>query len=672
MNSLFKLLGITTLMLAVMACNTPDADEVIAPSLQEKYPDVLALRNAPDSIRHYGLSSFSDMGAWHSFALPEEGQAGTFPGPFLMTQGNGEWMSAGLSQLQLLDSETGASLHTNQTSALKTHYYPGKLWQSFELGGLSVAMELIFVSDRTSLVKTTVKNTGDRQRSFLQNWTGSCYTVSDQAFDTGTILIPLKEQGLAKLSFEKGIYDIKTHSEPNQNSYSLRIGRPHTLSPGEEIAFYHTTSVYFDTEEEQQDQANIKKALKNPEVFFAANADRWNGYLDKVLDLRYPEYDVVAVKALNTLMNNWRSPAQDLHYNGLFPSYAYRGFHGVWSWDSWKHAVALVRFAPELAKDQMRVMYDYQDDMGMVPDVIYRNKAWNNWRDTKPPLSAWAIWKIYEATRDQAFLEEMYPKAMKYHQWWYLYRDHDQNGLCEYGSTDGTRIAAAWESGMDNAVRFDDAVMLKNNEQGWSLNQESVDLNAYLYAEKNYLSQMARVLAREQDQQQLDKEAETLKAAVQEHFYSGEAGYFYDKVISSTELKTVEGTEGWTPLWANIATPEQAKSVFKIMLDTAKFNTYVPLPTFTKDHHKFNPRNGYWRGPVWLDQVYFGIRAFEQYGKPEAAERVVHKLIQNANGLGQKGAPIHENYHPVTGEGLNARHFSWSSAHLLLMLLNDK
>ena len=66
--------------------------------------------------------------------------------------------------------------------------------------------------------------------------------------------------------------------------------------------------------------------------------------------------------------------------------------------------------------------------------------------------------------------------------------------MCEYGSTDGSRIAAAWESGMDNAVRFDNAVMVKNNDYAWSLNQESVDLNSYLYADKLYLHKIATVL----------------------------------------------------------------------------------------------------------------------------------------------------------------------------------
>lgn len=50
---------------------------------------------------------------------------------------------------------------------------------------------------------------------------------------------------------------------------------------------------------------------------------------------------------------------------------------------------------------------------------------------------------------------------MAYYKWWYNKRDHNRNGMCEYGSTDGTLEAAAWESGMDNAIRFDDAKMLK-------------------------------------------------------------------------------------------------------------------------------------------------------------------------------------------------------------------
>ena len=31
--------------------------------------------------------------------------------------------------------------------------------------------------------------------------------------------------------------------------------------------------------------------------------------------------------------------------------------------------------------------------------------------------------------------------------------------------------------------------------------------------------------------------------------------------------------------------------------------------------------------------------------------------------------PIYENYNPLTGEGLNAQGFSWSAAHILMLLV---
>jgi len=93
----------------------------------------------------------------------------------------------------------------------------------------------------------------------------------------------------------------------------------------------------------------------------------------------------------------------------------------------------------------------------------------------------------------------MYPKLKLYHEWWYNKRDHDKDGLCEYGSTDGSLVAAKWESGMDNAIRFDNSKIVKNGEGAYSIDQESVDLNAYLYAEKLNLATLASVLQKKKD-----------------------------------------------------------------------------------------------------------------------------------------------------------------------------
>lgn len=74
-------------------------------------------------------------------------------------------------------------------------------------------------------------------------------------------------------------------------------------------------------------------------------------------------------------------------------------------------------------------MFDFQNEAGMVADCIYFDSVENNWCDTKAPLAAWAVCKIWEATADTAFVSEMYPRLVKYHYWWYTNRDSNIAGL---------------------------------------------------------------------------------------------------------------------------------------------------------------------------------------------------------------------------------------------------
>ena len=162
-------------------------------------------------------------------------------------------------------------------------------------------------------------------------------------------------------------------------------------------------------------------------------------------------------------------------------------------------------------------------------------------------------------------------------------------------------------------------------------------------------------------------EARKLKRKINERFYSAEKGYYYDRNLESGKLVTNEGSEGWIPLWTGVASREHAASVAKVMSAHQKFNTKLPLPTFTADHPKFDPLKGYWRGPVWLDQFYFGVDGLRKYGFESEAALLTSKFFGNAEGLLTDGE-IRENYHPLTGKGLNALNFSWSAAHILMLL----
>ena len=107
---------------------------------------------------------------------------------------------------------------------------------------------------------------------------------------------------------------------------------------------------------------------------------------------------------------------------------------------------------------------------------------------------------------------------------------------------------------------------------------------------------------------------------------------------------------------------QSAFSVLRIQSNTRKSpSTY---------HQRLRPVRGYWRGPVWVDQVYFGITGLRNYGFDREADILTEKFINNAQGLTTDG-PIHENYNPLTGEALNSPNFGWSSACIIKMLLDE-
>jgi putative isomerase len=414
------------------------------------------------------------------------------------------------------------------------------------------------------------------------------------------------------------------------------------------------------------------KLTKTDSVYLKAiaNWDKSGGVKDSIAGISPGKIRLLAEKCIFTLLNNRQGAEGGLKHEGIYPSYT--GFRGFWAWDTWKQAYALAGIAPELAKNSIRAMFDYQDTCGMVADCIFIDKTENNRRDTKPPLAAWAELEVAKKTHDAEFARELFPKLLKYHRWWYSHRDHDHNGLCEYGSTDGTIQAARWESGLDNAVRFDSARMVQNNSHAWSMTQESVDLNSYLFMEKKCLVILARIAGDDSLARQFQLESSNLARLIRTMMWDEQEGYFFDIDLFTKKPIRVMEPNGWIPLWAEIVTKDQAIKIRNHIMNPEEFNTFVPFPTVAANNPLFNPEKGYWRGPVWLDQAYFAINGLRNYNYRQEAETLMGKVLKNCEGLMDPKKPIRENYHPLTGKGLNAEYFSWSAAHILMMIREAK
>ncbi len=176
---------------------------------------------------------------------------------------------------------------------------------------------------------------------------------------------------------------------------------------------------------------------------------------------------------------------------------------------------------------------------------------------------------------------------------------------------------------------------------------------------------MAEVLGLFSEKKEYLASAKKVKEYVNENMFDKKTGYYYDLQIDEVGNRKLlvnrgKGTEGYMPLWANLATKKEAKRVVENIMDKNVMNTYLPFPTSAKDNPKYNPVK-YWRGPVWLDQAYFGIVALNNYGYKNEAQELSKKLFENSEGLLTNGT-IRENYNPETGEGLHCSNFSWSAS----------
>ena len=726
-------------------------DSILAPE-PIGYANVLDMTGVPEPDIYGDYSTnkynnFCDMGAWHGYYLhPQDATDayGGFAGPVIfaeeypvnLSECIGKWVITG----------TDGTAYDLADAAATVNAYPGKLVQGYELENIDLKLELIFASGRTALIRTTIDNKTDEALELNLKQTGSIFDSYDAYGSPSGTSLEATEDGVA-VNFQT-IREIWSYMTTEENKFNIRFDQPVTtevsedvlsyestfeapitVEPDEPYVTYQTQSFTFTDEEAAEEADKTADMLASGDGYFVENSERWQGYVDTIDNADVDQaYKNAAVKAIETLMTNWISAAGALQHGGIVPSKSYQWFIGLWGWDSWKQATGMARFNPEAAEDNIRAHFDYQitpddpvrpQDAGTIVDCIFYNLGperggdsgnWNE-RNSKPALAAWAVYNIYRQTGDVAFLEEMYPKLVAYHNWWYTNRDVDHNGIAEYGAMvhdshyqydregnilldengeplfdeDAIIEAAAWESGMDNATRFDKEgngpddigvhvfpVRNADNEiVGYSINQESVDLNSYLYAEKAFLMSMAEVLGYDEDVAKYEKEAAYVRDYINTNMFDEETGFYYDLQTNEdgSEKKLLvnrgKGTEGWLPLWAKLATPEKAARVAENMLDEDKFYRPVPFPTASADNDKYSPST-YWRGPVWLDQALYAVEALQNYGYEDEAREAAYRLFDNTEGLLGDG-PIRENYNPETGEGLHTKNFSWSAAAFYLL-----
>lgn len=761
---------------------------------------------AMQDFDRYGNQRYNplfDQGSWHGFLLPDTVEKrGGFNGPLVVAEEYAVFLATALETLDLIDHHRQRTYDKHKA---KWEYAEkdAALTQTLRWPELELTLRLRFLSAHSAMVETRIYNRAKHAQLVELKWHGellSRWQTKASAQAAKSTYVP---------DISNKFPDWQRGLTATDNSLAITLGRlrsPTDLMFSGTGKYWITRSIPTETKinglayvshskklaieprahftlytghHYALDDQDLLAAQKSASVVMANPESSWKEAERRARKLSLHADSYLQKKAMATLLSNWRHAAGAISHEGVVPSTTSRWFNCMWGWDSYKHAYALSEINPILAKNQIRAMFATQIpvddplrpfDHGMIIDDVCYNRDplrggdgynWNE-RNTKPPLAAWASWKIYTRDKDLEWLREIYPKLKAFHAWWYRNRDVNRNGLVEFGATNhpehnnrqgelkfilktqepvwqqrcarngdqaltcfgialyqeaqeqGLEVFApaqegtGYESGMDNAARFGfiDANQLQSYADrtykgdlkrarkdwqvdffenrndtkqliGYSMNQESVDLNAFMYADKRYLAHIAEALHLEDEAQDWRQQAIQLKKRLNQCFYDEQTGFYYDRQIETEQGSTNNcangellrqrgmGSEAFIMLWSGAADQDKARRVIHQLKKKSTFGTHLPFPTAAADNPAFHPEI-YWRGRVWIDQAYFALKGIQNYGQQSLAQKMAKQLIQRAAGVTTE-APLRENYHPMNGEGQGPGNFSWSAAHFWMI-----
>ncbi len=196
-----------------------------------------------------------------------------------------------------------------------------------------------------------------------------------------------------------------------------------------------------------------------------------------------------------------------------------------------------------------------------------------------------------------------------------------------------------------------------------------VCLNSLLYKTEKDLEQISLWLGHSEDAKKWNKRAEERKKLITHYLWNDEQGLFFDFNFQTKRMSKYQYASTFYPLWAGLATPEQAKAVagnLKI------FERPGGLPMSTEE------TGAQWDLPYgWGNIEMLAIDGLRRYGFNADADRVSYEFLSTVAENFRRDGNIREKYNVVTrsseahvelGYEMNVVGFGWTNAAFLELL----
>ena len=196
-----------------------------------------------------------------------------------------------------------------------------------------------------------------------------------------------------------------------------------------------------------------------------------------------------------------------------------------------------------------------------------------------------------------------------------------------------------------------------------------VCLNSLLYKTEKDLEHMSEILGRKEDAGQWQERARQRRERIQKYLWDAQRGLFFDYNLDASARSSYEYLATFYPLWAGLATEEQAEAVKRNLgiferpggLAMSKRETGVQ-----------------WDDPYgWAPTQLLAIEGLRRYGYHTDADRVSYEFLSTIAENFRRDGTIREKYNVVTrsseahvaaGYQQNVVGFGWTNAAFLALL----
>lgn len=285
-------------------------------------------------------------------------------------------------------------------------------------------------------------------------------------------------------------------------------------------------------------------------------------------------------------------------------------------WDTYFTILGLVKAKKiTLAKGMIDNFCYLFERFGIIP---MRNRYYNLGTSQTPFLTSMVL-EVYEYDKDQLWLKKTMKIAeMELKKYWKnenLTEKHImQNGLSRYCDHFITHLGSEHESGWDMTSRFNDRC----------LDYLPIDLNSCLYKYESDLAEYYKQIKNYRKSKIYQSAALKRKDEIIKLMWNKKKHFFFDYDHKNKKQSKFFSVAGFYPLWANIATEEQASYIRKYILPVFEYDGGIvntQQNKLSEDLKQHDFPNG------WPHQQWITIKGLLNYGYIEDATRIAQKWL---------------------------------------------